>query len=202
MNSLTSFNLLNVADTCALWNLLGSAILHRASKKVGVSICGTQFVRYECLYKVGANSPAWLELRNRLRSCLDSGEIMFCDIDLEDLQEVAALEGRMAISKGELSTIAFAKRTGQSFLSDDRQAKVLAKSVLQAEMIQDIPHLCGWLCVNEVLHESDADPIRLELKALQRYLDPHIVNAFHKALEVKLMKQMGMRNRVGPPSGI
>jgi predicted nucleic acid-binding protein len=66
---------------------------------------------------------------------------MFCDIDLEDLQEVAALEGRMAISKGELSTIAFAKRTGQSFLSDDRQAKVLAKSVLKAESIQDIPHL-------------------------------------------------------------
>ena len=190
MSSLSFFNLLNVADTCALWNLLGSPLLHRASRKVGVSICGTQFVRYECLYKAGANSPAWIELRSRLHSCVDSKEIMFCDIDLEDLQEVAALDGRMAISKGELSTIAFAKRTGQSFLSDDRQAKVLAKSVLEAESIQDIPHLCGWLCLGDVLHESDANTIRAELKTLQRYLDPHITNAFRGALELKLMRQM------------
>jgi hypothetical protein len=39
---------------------------------------------------------------------VNNKEILFCDIDLEDLQEVAALESRMAISKGELSTIAFA----------------------------------------------------------------------------------------------
>ena len=187
---MTSFNLLNVADTCALWNLLGSPLLHKASKAVRVSICGTHFVRYECLFKAGANSPAWIELRRRLEACVSSNEIMFCNIELEDLQEVAALEGRMAISKGELSTIAFAKRTGQSFLSDDRQAKDLAKSVLAAESIQDIPHLCGWLCVNDILHESDASTIRAELKTLQRYLDPHIANAFRGALEIKLMRHM------------
>lgn len=190
MINLSLFKLLNVADTCALWNLLGSPLLHRASKKAGVSICGTQFVRYECLYKAGANSPAWIELRSRLHTCVANKEIMFCDIDLEDLQEVAALEGRMAISKGELSTIAFAKRTGQSFLSDDRQAKFLAKSVMEADSIQDIPHLCGWLCVSDGLHESDADTIRAELKTLQRYLDPHITNAFRGALEIRLMRQM------------
>jgi len=126
---------------------------------------------------------------------------MFCDIELEDLQEVSALEGRMSISKGELSTIAFAKRTGQSFLSDDRQAKELAKSALAPESIQDIPHLCGWLCLNDVLHESDANTIRAELKTLQRYLDPHIENAFRGALEIKLMRQMETQNGLnGTPS--
>jgi hypothetical protein len=74
--------------------------------------------------------------------------------------------------------------------TDDRQAKVLAKSVLEAESIQDIPHLCGWLCLGDVLHESDANTIRAELKTLQRYLDPHITNAFRGALELKLMRQM------------
>jgi hypothetical protein len=198
VTSLTIFNLLNVADTCALWNLLGSPLLHRAAKKVRVSICATQFVRYECLFKSGANSISWIELRSRLQVCLGSNEIMFCDIDLEDLQEVASLEGRMAISKGELSSIAFAKRTCQSFLSDDRQAKILAKSVLDEGSIQDIPHLCGWLCINDVIHESDGDTIRAELKTLQRYLDPHIANAFRGALEIKLMRQM--ENQKGDPS--
>jgi hypothetical protein len=190
MTSLAFFKLLNVADTCALWNLLGSPFLHRAAKSANVSICGTQFVRYECLFKSGANSPAWIELRNRLQVCVGNHEIMFCDIDLEDLQEVATLEGRLAISKGELSSIAFAKRTGQSFLSDDRQAKFLAKSVLDENSIQDIPHLCAWLCINDVIHESDRDTIRAELGTLKRYLDPHIANAFLGALEIKLMKQM------------
>ena len=190
MTSLAVFHLVNVADTCSLWNLLASPLLYRAAKSVSVSICSTQFVRYECLFKPGKKDPTRAELQSRLQVCVGKNELMFCDIDLEDLQEVAALEGRLAISKGELSSIAFAKRTSQSLLTDDRQAKGLAKSVLHEDAIQDIPHLCGWLCVNGVIHESDRDTIRAELATLQRYLDPHIANAFLGALEIRLMKQL------------
>ena len=190
MSYLAVFNLYNVVDTCSLWNLLGSPLLYRVARTVKISICSTRFVRYECLFKPGAHDPSRITLQGRLRSCTQNKEIDFCDIELEDLQEVASLEKRLAISKGELSSIAFAKRTGQAFLSDDRQAKRLAKSVLPETAIQDIPHLCGWLCINDFLHESDQDTIRGELRVVQRFLDPHIGKAFLGALEFRLMRQM------------
>lgn len=190
MTRYASFMLLNVIDTCALWNLLGSAHLYRASRKAHVSISSTQFVHYECFHKRGGNSPEWQELRTRLRERMRQGEIRFCDIDLEDLQELAALEQRKSISKGELSSIVFAKRTVQSFLSDDGQAKKLARTVLAEDAVQDTSHLCAWLCINDAIHESDEQTIREEWAALNRALEPHLHNAFLKALEYKLMQQM------------
>ena len=193
MSAYATFMLLNVADTCALWNILGSPLLYRASRKLNVSISSTQFVHYECFHKRGSNSPEWIELRTRLRARMVEGEIRFWDIELEDLQEVVALEGRKAISKGELSSIAFAKRTVQSFLSDDGQAKKLAKSVLSESAIQDTSHLCAWLCIHDAIHETDEHTIRAELATLKRVLEPHLRNAFLKALEYKLMIQMESR---------
>lgn len=107
MSRYAKFVLLNVTDTCALWNILGSAFLYRASRNAQVSISSTQFVDYECFHKRGADSPEWQELRSRLRERMNGGEIRFWDIDLEDLQELAALEERKAISKGQLSSIVF-----------------------------------------------------------------------------------------------
>ena len=191
MSPYATFMLLNVTDTCALWNILGSALLYRASRNARVSISSTQFVHYECFHKRGGNSREWQELRNRLRERMKNGEIRFWDIDLEDLHELAALEERTAMSKGELSSIVFAKRTAQSFLSDDGQAKKLARLVLAESAIQDTPHLCAWLCIHDAIHESDEQTIRAELAALNRALEPHLHNAFLKALEYKLIQQMG-----------
>jgi hypothetical protein len=155
-----------------------------------MSMSSTQFVRYECLHKHSANLPERNELKKRLRERIAAGEIMFCDIELEDLQEVASLEGRLAISKGELSSIAWAKRTGQSFFSDDKKAKLLANSVIDHESIQDTPHLCAWLCIQGSIHEHDEEQIRADLRSLNRFLDPHISNAFRSALEIRLMDDM------------
>ncbi|MGA9463932.1 MAG: hypothetical protein WBV28_14165 [Terracidiphilus sp.] len=126
---------------------------------------------------------------------MDTGEIRFWDIELEDLQEIAALEGRKAVSKGELSCIVFAKRTAQCVLSDDSQAKKLAKIVLAEGTVQDTPHLCAWLCINDTIHESDEQTIRAELAALNRALELHLRNAFLKALEYKLMMQLQNQKR-------
>jgi hypothetical protein len=155
-----------------------------------MSMSSTRFVKYECLHKRGANSPEWIELRKRLLMRVSANEIMFCDIELEDLQEVASLEARLAISKGELSCIAWAKRTVQSFFSDDKKAKLLAGSVLDDESIQDTPHLCAWLCIHGSIHEHDEVQIKADLKSLNRPLDPHISNAFRRALEIRLMNEM------------
>jgi hypothetical protein len=190
MSTYATFMLLNVTDTCALWNILGSSLLSRAARRAAVSFSSTQFVYYECFYKRGENRPERQELQSRLRELIKSKEIGFWDIDLEDLQELAALEERKAISKGELSSIVFAKRTAQSFLSDDVQAKKLARAVLAGSAIQDTPHLCAWLCIHDAIHESDEHTIRAELATLNRALEPHLHNAFLKALEYKLMKQM------------
>lgn len=194
MNSYSTFKLLNVADTCALWNVLASPLLYRNARAVGVSMSSTQFVRYECLHKRGANSPEWNELRKRLLERSAAGEIIFCHIELEDLQEVASLEGRLAISKGELSSIAWAKRTAQSFFSDDKKAKRLAESVIDRDSIQDTPHLCAWLCIQGSIHEHDEGQIRADLRALNRFLDPHISNAFRTALEIRLMNELQRRS--------
>jgi hypothetical protein len=196
VNLYSTFKLLNVADTCALWNVLASPLLYRTARAAGISMSATQFVRYECLHKRGANSPEWNELRKRLRERIAGGEIVFCDIELEDLQEVASLEGRLAISKGELSSIAWAKRTGQSFFSDDKKAKRLAKSAIHDASIQDTPHLCAWLCIQGNIHEHDEGQIRADLKSLGRFLDPHISNAFRSALEIRLMNDT--QRRSGP----
>lgn len=196
MNPYATFMLLNVTDTCSLWNILGSTILSRAARRARISFSSTQYVYYECFYKRGENPPERLELQSRLRELIEKKEIGFWDIDLEDLQELAALEERKAISKGELSSIVFAKRTAQCFLSDDRQAKKLARTVLAESAIHDTPHLCAWLCIHDAIHESDEQTIRAELAALNRALDPHLHNAFLKALEYKLMKQMGSQTSV------
>lgn len=197
MTAYSVFALLNVVDTCSLWNLLASPFLYSAARKAGMSMSSTKFVKYECFDKPGPNSPEWQELRKRLLKCIEAGEVLFCDIELEDLQEVAALEARKAISKGELSSIAWAKRTQQIFFSDDKQAKKLAKAALSESAVQDTPHLCAWLCINDSIHEHDELRIRTELQSLKRPLDPHISNAFRAALEFRLMRDMArQRSRV------
>ncbi|MBI2752327.1 MAG: hypothetical protein HYX46_02260 [Betaproteobacteria bacterium] len=47
----STFHLVNVADTCSVWNVLSSARLHAAAKEARCEFCITSFVRYECLTK-------------------------------------------------------------------------------------------------------------------------------------------------------
>ena len=47
----SSFLVLNVADTCAVWNVLSSKNLYQASIASGCNFCCTAFVEYECLIR-------------------------------------------------------------------------------------------------------------------------------------------------------
>jgi len=45
---------------------------------------------------------------------------------------------------GGLSSIAFSKKINQSFLTDDQNARKIAKEILRDDKIQTTPHIVGW----------------------------------------------------------
>jgi predicted nucleic acid-binding protein len=100
------------------------------------------------------------KLRRRLLKEKNKG-VQFTDhyLDIEDLQEVAILENRKNLGKGELSSIIFAKKTRQAFMTDDKGARNLAESVIDNSMIQTTPHLLGWLFYSNILADSDKKDI-------------------------------------------
>jgi predicted nucleic acid-binding protein len=162
------FHELNVADTCAVWNVLSSRLLYtRAVARKCVFSC-TQFVRYECLHKKRKiDSPEDQELRLRLQKEIAQRKQFQCHpIEIEDLQEVAALRTERNLGLGELSSIAFAKRTKQPFLTDDQNARTLAEKVLAPSLVQTTPHLFGWLIFLGVLDDGDKNLVIAEHNAL------------------------------------
>jgi predicted nucleic acid-binding protein len=185
----SKFEKLNVADTCSIWNVLASRVLHGAAKSVQVSFCLTEFVRYECLLKPGRDWPERPELQNRLRREIQTGSVMPCRIEIEDLQDVGILESRKRVSKGELSSIVFAKKSQQAFMTDDKKAANLARTIVPTDKVQSTPHLLAWLFYTGRLQDSDKDLIVSELTGLSRNLQPHLDNAYFEALRCRLMTQ-------------
>jgi predicted nucleic acid-binding protein len=183
----SKFEKLNVADTCSIWNVLASRLLHGAAKSAQVSFCLTEFVRYECLVKPGQARPERLELQNRLKREIQAGSMKPCRIEIEDLQDVAVLESRRRVSKGELSSIVFAKKSQQAFMTDDRKAANLARTIVATDKVQSTPQLLAWLFYIGRLQDSDKDAITSELIALSRNLQPHLDNAYVEALRCRLM---------------
>jgi hypothetical protein len=183
------FDILNVADTCSIWNVLASRVLHTATQSARVSLCLTEFVRYECLHKPGQPRPERAELQGRLRRELRSGGVMACSINIEDLQDVDALEKRKRVSKGELSSIVFAKKTQQAFMTDDKKAAHLARTMIPIAKVQSTPHLLGWLYFTGRLLDPDKGTILAELAELKRNLQRQIEAAYDEALRCRLMAQ-------------
>ncbi|MGB7598869.1 MAG: hypothetical protein WBM24_01075 [Candidatus Sulfotelmatobacter sp.] len=185
----SKFELLNVADTCSLWNVLASHVLHGAAKTAGVSLCCTEFVRYECLHKPGQDRPERIELQTRLKREIANGGVKCCGIEIADLQDVEIIENRMRLSKGEIASIVFARKSQQALMTDDKKAATLARTALTSENVQSTPHLIAWLYFNWRLQDSDKDKIIGELAAVKRGLQPHIDNAYTEALRCRLVMQ-------------
>lgn len=142
----SQFHKLNVADACSIWNILSSQLFYSTAKSAGCSFCCVYYVYYECLYKPRKNpKPEELELQERFREKVEDRIIKHYHLDIEDLQEVEILRKRKNLSKGELASIAFAKKTKQAFLTDDDKAEKLARSIMNRLLVQTTPHLLGWL---------------------------------------------------------
>jgi predicted nucleic acid-binding protein len=130
-----------------------------------------------------------LELQSRFKKGCEKGQFQVYHIELEDLSDIEILERRKNLGKGELSSIAFANRTRQAFLTDDQKARKLAEQVMDKKMVQTIPQLCGWLFYTGRLLDYDKDTIVQEHKKLGRPLAKYIEEMYIKALEYKLVSQ-------------
>jgi len=172
--NVAQFEKLNVADTCSLWNILASRALAARAESVGVKLCSTTFVRYECLHKAGPPRPERAELQKRLKGKIASGKMQWYPIDIEDLQEFEILRSRKRVSPGELSVIIFARKTRQAVLTDDIGAQKLARQELGAQLVQSTPHLFAWLYFNSHMSDSDKDQVVADLKSVRRNLQPHL----------------------------
>lgn len=185
----------NVLDSCSIWNILSSVTLYRAavSESAGCFFCCTNFVQYECLIKP---RPEMTEQEKKLRECLTiekSKGKQFVDyhLSIEDLQDLEVLEKRKNLGKGELSSIVFARKTGQPFLTDDKGARKLAESILNDNQVQTTPHLYGWLFYKNILMDSDKDLIINEHSTYRTTtrgnLSRFFESMYKRALELQLM---------------
>ena len=183
----SKFHLINVADTCSVWNVLSSTALHSAAKEARCEFCVTSFVRYECLHKQRKGSPttAELELMRRLTHEQGRGGFAAYSCDIGDLQAIRLLESRKRLGKGELSSIAFAMKIGQAVITDDKKARKLAEDSGHAH-VQTTPHLFSWLIFNRRLGDSDKERVIEQHKEMDRPLAPHFENAYEMALQCRL----------------
>ncbi|MDZ8064453.1 MAG: hypothetical protein RMY64_02265 [Nostoc sp. DedQUE08] len=183
----SNFHKYNVIDTCAIWNILSSKLLYTTANNAGCVFSCTYFVYYECLHKPRKNpKPAEIELQNRFRQEYENGKFKYYHLTIEDLQDVEILQARKKKDKGELASIAFAKKTRQAFLTDDRGAKKLAAQTINSKMIQTTPHLLAWLIFVNYLSDSDLQPIISEHKKSERPLEEHFLNAYQIVLDYRL----------------
>ena len=193
MNSdITKLSLFNVIDSCSVWNILSSPIIYLASIQAGCYYALTNYVGYECLYKKRKEKHDGTII-TKLQKGIEAKRFMNCDITIDDLQEIGILENRKNLGKGELSSIVFAKKTKQAFLTDDKKARALAKEVLGSEFVQTTPHLVGFCFYKRHLLDNDINSLIAEHQAsltsgwgdLTRFFK----EAYEESLRIKLMER-------------
>jgi predicted nucleic acid-binding protein len=136
----------------------------------------TRYVQYECLNKQRKiRKPEDVRLRKKLQNEIDKSRFNTFSISIDDLQSIMNLEQRKALSKGELSSIVFAQKTRQAFLTDDKGARKLSEYFIGLENTQTIPHLFGWLSYIRKILDADKSAIIQEHEynggQLRRYFE-------------------------------
>lgn len=183
----SKFHIYNVIDTCSIWNIISSAHFYAASLYAKCEFICTGFVFYECLIKPrSSESVSDRKLQEILLREIRKGKFQAHHISLEDLQEIEVLENRKKLSKGELSSIVFARKIRQAFLTDDQGARKLAEKILEKRMVQTTPQLFGWLFYSGHLSDGDKDKIIADHKGFNRPLSQYFDEMYLKALELKL----------------
>lgn len=189
------FHQYNIADSCSIWNILSSNVLYSSalSATPRCYFACTDYVRYECLIRQRQDeTEAEKKLREKLIRERQKGEqFKSFSLTIEDLQDVEILRNRKKLGMGELSSIVFAKKTQQAFMTDDKKARNLAETYLDAKMVQTTPHLFGWLMYSNVIADSDKDKIIQEHSAFRTTnwgnLSKFFETMYQMALEHRLM---------------
>lgn len=186
--NVSEFHRYNVTDTCAVWNVLSSRLLYSTARSAGCLFSITKFVQYECLHKPRKPSAHGPILQQRLQREQLKDAFQAFPLTIDDLQDVGMLESRKNLSKGELSSIALARKFGQAFLTDDQKARKLAEGLMY-KMVQTTPHLLGWLFFNGRLTDGDKRTIIDEHVALSGLLSPHFELVYQESLRCQLMQR-------------
>ena len=196
----SKFHLVNVADTCSVWNILSSPLLHSVAKHARCDFCVTSFVQYECLVKARtAPTPADYELRRRLVGEQRNGGFQAHSCGIEDLQDVTVLRDRKRLGMGEISSIAFAMKIRQAVITDDQKARKLAAAAGHL-LTQTTPHLFSWLIFTGRLGDSDRTVVIHQHKELGGDLEPHLHDAYELALQCRLNATRALpASHVGSP---
>ncbi|WP_139998008.1 hypothetical protein [Paenibacillus paridis] len=149
----------------------------------------TRFVIYECLYKPRKNISEEEEiLKSRLIQERNKGNFKDHHISIADLQDVEVLQNSKNLSKGELSSIVFAKRTNQAFLTDDQGARKLANKFMDNSKVQTTPQLFGWLYFENILIDSEKEQVVRDHLELNRPLVKFLNEMYFESMRMKLYK--------------
>ena len=185
---ITNCNKINVTDSCALWNILSSPTFYAVLEDQHFTFSCTDFVVYECLYRSRTTiSSDEAQLQQLAKTRLAQQKISSHPLTIEDLQDEQILAYRRKLGRGELSSIAFAKKTGLCFLTDDRQARSLGCAILGRERVQTTPLLLGWLLFHGHLSDQDLEPIISDHKRYGRPLEKYFREVHAEAWRIKLM---------------
>ena len=185
----SKFEKLNVVDACAIWNIISTQLLRTTAYSAGCYFCCTDFVYYECLYKPRTiGKPEDIALQDLLKQEMKSGKFKNYHLDIEDLQEIDVLQKRKNLGKGELASIAYAKKTRQAFLTDDRGARNLAEEVLTHDMVQTTTHLLGWLFFESYLSDGDLNQVIDQHKEYNGKLEKYFRVMYERALDFRSKK--------------
>lgn len=177
-----------VVDTCAIWNLLSSPKLYMMCAALGFHFAVATYCIYECLHKPRKKSTAGdAELRERLARARGRAQFGDYPLSVEDLQEVDLLQRRKRLGKGELATIALAKRLNLGAQTDDDRGEKLAIAVLSLARVQTTPHVLGWLFFHGHLQDHELKVVVDEHEAVGRNMSARFRSAYHQALHARLL---------------
>lgn len=182
------FNKLNVTDSCSVYNILSSNLLFITALREKCVFSITKYVEYECLYKERSKmTEADQYLQKRLQHELDKKNFNSYTLTIDDLHEVSKLEDIKKLGKGELSSIAFAKRTNQAIITDDQNARKLSHKILGLANTQTTSHLLGWLLFHRYLTEFDLPAVVSQHRAAGGQLEKYFNAVNEECLHIRLM---------------
>lgn len=187
---ITKFNKDNVVDTCSIWNILSSSRFYSVAIGIVKEFALTEYVVYEALFKERTSVNASDKiLKTRLEKEISIKKFKVYRISIADLQEVEILKNRRNLGKGEISSIAFAKKTGKlSFITEDQSARKFSRDIVKVST-QTTSHILGWLFFEGYLLDGDLQHIIDEHNSFNRPLEKYYRIVYEEAYRCKLMKK-------------
>lgn len=177
-----------VIDTCAIWNVLSSRKLHAACAALGFHFAVAAYCIWECLEKPRKrHKPGDVELRARLEDARAKGQFQDHSLSVEDLQEMDVLRQMKSLGRGELATIALAKRFNIGAQTDDDGGEKLAVRVLSLARVQTTPHIVAWLFFGGHLADHELQTILDEHASVDGDIGDRFRAAYEQGLRSRLL---------------